>query len=99
MWLSKFPPTRIRHTTRMGVVGSAIGVIERSMRAARPSTYPPNAYLDSSGYGWECERGYQTVGEACVAVNVPENAHLDYSGTGWNCNRPYIRELDRCALP
>src|SRR5690606_18991468 len=33
-----------------------------------------NAYTTSSSYGWECEGGYRTDGEACT--RVPPNAYL-----------------------
>ena len=60
---------------------------------------PENAHAGSYGSGWECDRGYRAVDEACRALKLPENAHLDYSGNGWDCNRPYREQQDRCVLP
>jgi hypothetical protein len=36
---------------------------------------PENSHARSYGSGWECDRGYRAVDEACVAVKVPANAY------------------------
>ena len=62
---------------------------------------PENGYLADSGHGpgWQCNRGYRAVDEACVAVKVPENAHIDLFGNGWECNPPYRKQQDGCTTP
>jgi hypothetical protein len=57
---------------------------------------PANAFLDSSGGRWQCERGFERVGDSCKKVDVPANAHLEYLGHGWDCNRGYERQEDEC---
>ena len=44
---------------------------------------PANAHAERYGDGWVCNRGYQDVDEACVAVKVPANAFLDSTGDDW----------------
>lgn len=34
---------------------------------------PENAHVKSYGSGWECDRGYRAVDEACMSVKVPAN--------------------------
>ena len=61
---------------------------------------PANGYLIDSDYGrgWECDRGYRDVDEACVAVNVPENGYfVDSSyGSAWRCERGYEAIDEAC---
>ena len=48
------------------------------------------AYLEPSGRGWRCDRGYLDVRDKCVAVKVPQNAYLDHDQSkGWRCDRDY----------
>jgi len=58
-----------------------------------------NAYLNSSGDQWECNRGFREIDGICVAIKVPRNGYLaDYSnGTGWECNRGYRAVKETCA--
>src|SRR5579862_8236458 len=58
---------------------------------------PSNAHTGRYGSGWECLRGFQRVGEACVAVKVPANAYLSASGSDWDCNRGYVKANQGCA--
>ena len=53
------------------------------------SQVPPNAFLDSRGRDWECDRGYRKADQSCVAVKLPANAYLDSSGDRWKCERGY----------
>lgn len=62
---------------------------------------PANAYLDSFGRDWDCDRGYikDDQGQGCKAVKLPANAHADDGGdfgTGWECDRRYLKVGDRC---
>ena len=57
---------------------------------------PLNSHTRRYGGGWECDRGYQSVGRSCVAVEVPPNAYLDPSGNGWECNRGYREPRKPC---
>ena len=52
---------------------------------------PKNAYLNSSGNRWECERGYYEEGNKCKAINVPANGFLTGlpHESGWDCERGY----------
>ena len=74
------------------VLGSNAGPTEREAVKV-----PPNAHRDSSGRGWECDRGYRKSGDSCLAVEVPVNAHLDFSGRGWACDSGYRRQGERCV--
>ena len=46
---------------------------------------PSNSHMKRYGGGWECDRGYRQINEACAAVEVPPNAYLVDSayGRGW----------------
>ena len=55
---------------------------------------PPNAYLDSSGDRWKCDRGYRSVAEGCVALELPAHAYLDAAGERWLCDRGYRETSD-----
>jgi hypothetical protein len=59
---------------------------------------PENAYLRSSGYDWECNRGYRQDRETCLPIVVPQNAHLtdDPSGSGWTCARGFTESGGEC---
>ncbi|GHC59248.1 hypothetical protein GCM10007315_23630 [Gemmobacter tilapiae] len=61
---------------------------------------PANAFLRSSGYGpgWSCERGYEVLNGACVAIDLPENAYLDRSSNRWSCNRGFQLSDGACVL-
>lgn len=41
-----------------------------------PIEIPENAFLESAGYDWECDRGYRRGRTSCEAVDLPENAFL-----------------------
>lgn len=60
---------------------------------------PENAFLRSSGFDWQCERGYRQDLETCVLIILPENAYLtnDPSGSGWECERGYTATTDSCV--
>ncbi|MEO0917829.1 MAG: hypothetical protein AAFY31_12745, partial [Pseudomonadota bacterium] len=59
---------------------------------------PENAFLRSSGYDWQCHRGFRQDRESCVEINVPEHAYLiaDNSGNGWECNRGFVAVEEEC---
>lgn len=61
---------------------------------------PSNAYLDEAFYGpgWSCERGYEVLNGARVAIDLPENAYLDRSGNRWSCNRGFRLSDGMCIL-
>ena len=62
---------------------------------------PENSYLANFAFGpgWQCDRGYRAVDEACVAIKVPENGYLADSayGSGWQCDRGY-RAVDEACV-
>ena len=58
---------------------------------------PANAFLDSSGQRWECQRGFRRELDSCHEIDLPANAHLDYSGHGWACNRGFERDGEVCT--
>lgn len=60
---------------------------------------PKNARVKIYGSGWECKRGYQAVGEVCVAIKVPSHAFLTISshGNGWKCNWGYLKTDETCT--
>src|SRR5579864_9168806 len=64
-----------------------------------PSVVPGSARADRYGRSaWECPRGFQQLGETCVAIKVPANAYLSAFGNEWECNRGYLRIGERCAV-
>ncbi|SEO18067.1 hypothetical protein [Palleronia pelagia] len=60
---------------------------------------PDNAFLRSSGYEWQCDRGYRRDREACVPIVLPDNAYLtdDTSGFGWTCDRGFTASASDCV--
>jgi len=58
---------------------------------------PENAYLDDSGSGWKCARGFTSGGDRCTALVVPENGHLDFAGNSWTCDRGYRERAGGCV--
>ncbi|MGV7235214.1 MAG: hypothetical protein ACQ9ET_03055 [Nitrosomonadaceae bacterium] len=61
---------------------------------------PKNARVNTYGSGWECERGYQAAGGACVVIKVPSHAYLTNSsyGNGWKCNWGYLKTDETCTV-
>ena len=57
---------------------------------------PANAYLDSSGNGWKCERGFKQEQSACTALTLPTNAYINYSGNNWNCTDGFRKQGETC---
>ena len=59
---------------------------------------PDNAYLRSSGYDWQCDRGYRRDRDACIPIALPENGYLtgDSSGPGWTCDRGFTPSAGAC---
>ena len=53
----------------------------------RTHLVPAHAFTVDTNYGrgWECERGYRTEMDGCVAVKVPGNGYLDDPGDSWKC--------------
>ena len=60
---------------------------------------PANGYVDSSGKGWNCERGFAKNEQQCAKVKLSANAHLSDSwlDRGWQCNRGYRKVGDTCG--
>jgi hypothetical protein len=58
---------------------------------------PANGYLDSTGNGWKCDRGFKQEDTACTALNVPANAYIDYSGNGWHCEDGFHKQGALCG--
>lgn len=60
---------------------------------------PENAFLRSSGFDWECDRGYRQDRETCVPIVLPEGAYLtgDPSGSGWACDRGFTARDGACV--
>jgi len=61
---------------------------------------PEDAYLDSSGEGWKCNRGYlrvNAVDATCHAIQVPANAFLNALGDGWVCDRGHREVAESCV--
>jgi hypothetical protein len=70
--------------------------------ACVPIRVPANAYLDSFGMDWDCNRGYikDDQGLGCKSVKIPANAHADGEedfGAGWECDRRYHKVNGRCT--
>ncbi len=74
------------------ILGFSVGSAERDA-----VELPPNAHLDRSGRGWECDRGYRKSDDTCVAVEVPPNAYLDSYAENWKCKRGYRKSGNSCA--
>ena len=67
---------------------------------AQTSKSPPeNADWVRYGAGWECRRGYQRQGDACLEVRLPDHAFLTNTiyGKGWECSYGFVENGDRCA--
>ena len=60
---------------------------------------PENAFLRSSGFDWQCDRGYRQDRETCVPLVLPDNAYLtdDTSGSGWTCARGFTASSGACV--
>ena len=61
---------------------------------------PPNAYLNHTGTGWACDRGYRVDDNACVAIEVPANGYLTEAnyGPGWNASVAIARRVRGVSL-
>ncbi len=59
---------------------------------------PENTYLTGSSYGrgWECNHGFQRIGDICEEIAIPENAFLASTGDRWTCNRLFRRIGEEC---
>jgi hypothetical protein len=58
---------------------------------------PSGGYLDSSGTGWKCERGFTRTETKCVTLALPVNAFIDYSGNDWRCLDGFSRKETACV--
>ena len=67
--------------------------------ACQPIPVPENAFLRSSGYDWQCDRGYRQDRESCILIVLPDNAYLtdDTSGSGWSCERGFTAGSSNCV--
>jgi hypothetical protein len=61
-----------------------------------PVEVPANAYLDSTGHGWKCERGFRPQGATCEPLVVPASAYIVYSGNDWTCVDGFRRQGAAC---
>src|SRR4051794_28342199 len=57
---------------------------------------PSNAHRNTTGIGWDCNKGYKQLGNNCEPVMPPAHAALDYWGHGWDCTRGYKQVGDEC---
>ena len=58
---------------------------------------PSHAFLNSSGHGWQCDRGYQRSDQLCVVVLIPADGYLSSSGDRWECERGFRRNGQSCV--
>jgi hypothetical protein len=67
---------------------------------ANEQIIPKNSHTKTYGNGWECNLGFQTVGNICVAIKTPKNAYLTNSsfGNGWKCNWGHRKNDDTCTI-
>jgi hypothetical protein len=59
---------------------------------------PVNAFLNSRGNAWECERGFRQVDSRCVALNPPAHALVDDSGNAWRCDVGFRKQEQLCVV-
>ena len=76
----------------------ALTLCSATLRAQSDTTenLPENAYHNTYGDGWECERGFKKVRDRCAPIKVPENASLNAYGRDWACDRGYLKENETC---
>ena len=58
---------------------------------------PRDAYLNSLGRGWQCNRGYEKADGECAKIEVPSNAFLHSNGNEWKCARGYRKTNGACV--
>jgi hypothetical protein len=81
----------------MAAAGAASEATDRHGDTCAVVDVPENAYLDSNGNGWQCERGFRREQTVCKTLIVPANAHTGYSGNDWNCADGFRRHDGRCV--
>ena len=59
---------------------------------------PANAFLNSRGNGWECERGFREAGRQCAPLNPPAHALIDDSGNAWRCDVGFRKHDEACIV-
>jgi len=63
---------------------------------------PENGFINASGTGLKCERGYRVEGflgnKTCGKIEVPADGYLteSNSNSGWACNRGFNATNDSC---
>jgi len=62
-----------------------------------PVVAPRDAHMKRYGSGWECDRGYREVDNACAVIEVPANALLGSRGRDWECARGFRRVDQSCV--
>ncbi|HAG46938.1 MAG TPA: hypothetical protein DCL19_08975 [Gammaproteobacteria bacterium] len=74
------------------------GYEEIGKASCNPIHIPANAFLESSGYNWQCVRGFRRERETCVLIVLPDNAHLSDrpSISGWECDRGFTENAQKC---
>lgn len=74
------------------------GFVDVGRASCKAIPLPDNAFLRSSGYDWQCDRGYRRERETCVPIVLPDNAYLsdDTSGSGWTCERGFTASSGTC---
>ncbi|MGY6633195.1 MAG: hypothetical protein ACXIU8_05565 [Alkalilacustris sp.] len=69
----------------------------REVRGAtcEAAAIPANAFLDATGLGWNCDRGYN----ACALIDVTENGYLTDCGISarWECDRGHVALAGTCV--
>lgn len=76
------------------------GYVQAGENRCEKVIIPVNGYLDSSGSGWKCDRGYHEETQSCSKIEVPANAYLSSTshGRGWDCRRGYRVDGETCLL-
>jgi hypothetical protein len=69
---------------------------------ALPSTLSAQGSIPANAHrfetGWDCDRGFRQVGNACERVAVPANARIDTAGHRWECHRGYRQVANACEF-
>lgn len=75
------------------------GFVEAKNASCITVSVPAGGYLDQSGRGWDCLRGYTKIDDTCSQIALPAHAYLvdERYGPGWTCERGFTQTPDRCS--